>query len=100
MVLLQACHMESVELNLEKHRFVVKWSSLDNPFATSGDSGSLVSATKEGKIMPIGLHIGSREERSFGVPLYSVATDISENLDADLLFFMSHECGQKFCLLD
>lgn len=55
-------------IDLESHQFSVKWLAPDDLFATSGDSGSVVFAPKEGKIMPIGLHLGSLGREVMGSP--------------------------------
>jgi len=54
------------ELNLEEDEKdenewigFVRW--MDVPFATSGDSGSLVFAREDGILIPLGIHVGSRE---------------------------------------
>jgi hypothetical protein len=69
--------------------------SPNEPFATGGDSGSLVWA-KDGEevIVPLGIHIGSEGTISYSLSLWSFCEEISTSLDADLFFCDLNDCGQ------
>ena len=48
---------------------IIRWA--DIPFADSGDSGSLVFAFESGIFVPLGVHIGSKNGRSYFIGLES-----------------------------
>jgi hypothetical protein len=67
-------------------RLVVEWLSYDELFTDSGDSGSLVYAEQEGKIVPLGIHVGSSEGRSYAWLLWSWCDELYTWLNAYLIF--------------
>ncbi|PGH05278.1 hypothetical protein GX51_02999 [Blastomyces parvus] len=71
----------------------VDWDAPETPFAESGDSGSLVYAKHEGTIVPLGMHCGSEDTTNYAISLWSFCEEISDALDADLLFCDNDECG-------
>jgi hypothetical protein len=67
---------------------VVRWLSTGTPFASGGDSGSLVKLYMDGKIVPLGIHLGSVENLS----LFTFEGDVCRALESVLhvdLFFCS-----------
>ena len=60
--------LEEAEKDEDEWLGLVEW--IDNvPFATSGDSGSLVFAREDGVHVPLGIHVGSKESTSIFVSL-------------------------------
>jgi hypothetical protein len=60
---------ESEDENTQDWLGIVRWA--DMPFADSGDSGSLVFAFESGIFVPLGVHIGSQNGRSYFICLES-----------------------------
>ena len=75
------------------YQLMVKWDSPEEPFAVDGDSGSLIWAMNGETVIPLGLHCGSQGTRSYSLSLQSIWQNISDLLEADLLFCVSEECG-------
>lgn len=78
---------------LPVYLLIIKWDSPEEQFAVGGDSGSLTWAKDEETIIPLGLHCGSAGTISYSLSLQSICQNISDLLDADLLFCVSEECG-------
>ena len=79
-------------LELPAYRLKVKWDSPEELFAVSGDSGSLIWAKDGESIIPLGLHCGYDGTISYSLSLQSICQNISDLLEADLLFCVSEEC--------
>lgn len=74
------------------YMLLIEWISPSEPFAEDGDSGSLVFAKHNGKIVPLGIHYGSEEGVSHAWLLWSWCCEIQESLNADLLFCVHPKC--------
>ena len=81
--------------DLSVFRLKIKWVSPGDPFAVSGDSGSLIWAKDRATIIPLGLHCGSKGITSYSLSLQSICQDVSNLLDADLFFCIPDECGSN-----
>lgn len=71
---------------------IIKWESDEEPFAVGGDSGSLVYAKHDGKVVPLGIHRGSIEYHSHACSLWSWCREIYQSLNAELVFCMQADC--------
>jgi hypothetical protein len=74
------------------YHLLIDCISPSEPFAEDGDSGSLVFAKHNGKIVPLGLHYGSKEGVSRAWLLWSWCCEIQESLNADLLVCVHPKC--------
>ncbi|QSS65621.1 hypothetical protein I7I51_06467 [Histoplasma capsulatum] len=74
------------------YQMQVKWTDLAIPFAEGGDSGSLVFATDGTKIIPLGIHFGSRGIHSFAYMLYSWVSEVELEFDVDVYFCSTANC--------
>ncbi|KUL89295.1 hypothetical protein ZTR_03791 [Talaromyces verruculosus] len=71
---------------------IIKWESDEEPFAVGGDSGSLVYAKHDGKVVPLGIHRGSIEYHSHACSVWSWCREIYQSLNAELVFCMQPDC--------
>ncbi len=71
----------------------VKWLSPDQPFAESGDSGSLVFAKVDSHVVPLGIHYGSVGGISKAYMLHSWWEEMEKLFgDADIYLCNPLEC--------
>lgn len=75
------------------YSLVVRWLSREDPFAEDGDSGALVYAKHENKMVPLGIHYGSKEGTSYSYLLGSWCRELEARLDAQLRFCQSAHCS-------
>lgn len=75
-------------------QLVIEWLSPEKPFARDGDSGSLVYAKKNGKIVPLGTHHGSDEglRLSYAYLLWSWCEELYRKLGLRLTFCPPGRC--------
>lgn len=73
----------------KSYYMIVKWTSPDEPFSAPGDSGSLVYALFNDKVVPLGIHHSADGDESYAYLLYSWFTEIESILDCDVYFCAS-----------
>ncbi|KAI1960905.1 hypothetical protein LOZ45_006837 [Ophidiomyces ophidiicola] len=71
----------------------IKWKNAYDSFSAPGDSGSLVFAEINRKIIPLGIHYGSDSDESYAYLLYSWFSEIELVLDCDAYFCNPAKCS-------
>ncbi|KAF8243746.1 hypothetical protein K440DRAFT_663917 [Wilcoxina mikolae CBS 423.85] len=73
----------------------IKWCAADTPFAKGGDSGALVWANIQQKIVPIGVHKGSRGDNSYCLLIESCFNVPEGIYNADYVFCSEARCEAR-----